>query len=499
MARRSFFPIENFGRSSHYQLLPFHFIRLSPETELLVNSVGEYLYAPAGSVAKIGRRQLEPHSELYLDLRAKQFIHDDASSPLLDILATKYRTKRSFLDGFTQLHIFVTTLRCEHSCPYCQVSRQCEDRSRYDMTPQAADGFLDLMFRSPAENLTLEFQGGEPLLNFPLIRHITENAEKRAAGRNLRIVIATNLALLTDEVLEYAREHDIYLSTSLDGPADLHNANRPRPGGNSHELLVQNLQRARKVLGHDKVSALMTTTRNSLERGREIVDEYLRLGFRSIFLRRLSPYGFAVKTARAIGYETERFLDFYFNTLDYILQLNRQGVHLEEAYAKLLLTKILTPFPVGYVDLQSPAGAGIGVAVYNYDGKIYASDESRMLAEMGDDTFVLGQVDVHHYEQIFGGPKMVQTVRDSCLEAIPGCSDCAFQTYCGADPVFNYATQSDLMGRRPSNGFCQANMAILKYLFGLLQNADRQLMRIFLSWVREVSQEEMGEGTPCLN
>jgi hypothetical protein len=38
-------------------------------------------------------------------------VFDGESSPLLDVLATKYRTKRSFLDGFTKLHIFVTTLR----------------------------------------------------------------------------------------------------------------------------------------------------------------------------------------------------------------------------------------------------------------------------------------------------------------------------------------------------------------------------------------------------
>src|SRR5437763_7872959 len=92
------------------------------------------------------------------------FCSNDSSSPLLDVLATKYRTKRSFLEGFTKLHIFVTTLRCEHSCVYCQVSRQTLDRKRFDMSRETADRSLDLMFRSPASHLTLEFQGGEPLL-----------------------------------------------------------------------------------------------------------------------------------------------------------------------------------------------------------------------------------------------------------------------------------------------------------------------------------------------
>ena len=62
---------------------------------------------------------------------------------------------------------------------------------------------------------------------------------------------------------------------------------------------------------------------------------------------------------------------------------------------------MLTPFDTGYVDLMSPAGIGIGAVVYNYDGDVYASDESRMLAEMDDKTFCMGNVHQHSYEELF--------------------------------------------------------------------------------------------------
>src|SRR2546425_265282 len=88
---------------------------------------------------------------------------------VLDMAATKLRTKKSFLNGFTKLHMFVLTLRCEHSCLYCQVSRQTEDRVRYDMSRETADKALDVMFSSPSPFLTLEFQGGEPFLAFSLM------------------------------------------------------------------------------------------------------------------------------------------------------------------------------------------------------------------------------------------------------------------------------------------------------------------------------------------
>src|SRR4051794_28534592 len=126
------------------------------------------------------------------------------------------------------------------------------------------------------------------------------------------------------------------------------------------------------LLGRDAVSALMTTTAKSLTIPTEIIDEYLSQGFRSIFLRPISPYGFALKSAAKIGYSSAAFLAFYEEGLRYILDLNRQGIGFREEFAAIVLRKALTPFPTGYVDLQSPAGLGITVIVYNYDGDVYA-------------------------------------------------------------------------------------------------------------------------------
>jgi sulfatase maturation enzyme AslB (radical SAM superfamily) len=73
----------------------------------------------------------------------------------------------AFLRQVTPLHLFVVTLRCEHSCPYCQVSRQSTDRSRFDMSEETAQRALKIALDSPSARIKIEFQGGEPLLNFP--------------------------------------------------------------------------------------------------------------------------------------------------------------------------------------------------------------------------------------------------------------------------------------------------------------------------------------------
>jgi radical SAM protein with 4Fe4S-binding SPASM domain len=225
----------------------------------------------------------------------------------------------------------------------------------------------------------------------------------------------------------------------------------------------------------------MTTTKRSLGRVRDIIDEYVAQGFRGIFLRPMSPYGFAVKTKWFRAYDADEWIQFYFVGLDYILTLNRSGYDFTEFYAATILAKMLTPFEPGYVDLRSPAGIGIAAIVYNYDGEVYASDESRMLAEMGDKTFRIGNVHSNSYEEIILSDALLGPIEESFAASAPMCSDCAFEPFCGADPVFHHATQGDFVGRKPLSSFCERNMAIFRRLISLMRSDD-EVRRLFVRW-----------------
>jgi len=143
---------------------------------------------------------------------------------------------------------------------------------------------------------------------------------------------------------------------------------------------------------------------------------------------------------------------------------------------------MLTPWATGYVDLQSPAGIGISAIVFNYDGDIYASDESRMLAEMGDKTFRLGNVLRDRFEDVMRSPVLVGALRETMTEGMPMCADCAFLPYCGSDPVFHHATQGDIVGHKPTSSFCVKQMAVTRHLVSLLED-DPSAARILRSWV----------------
>lgn len=465
-----------------YHLLPFRFIRLK-DKEIIVNEVGDYLITENHTVSRIVNRKILPDEELYKDLVSSFIISENPIPSLIDNYAIRLRTKKAFLDGFTSLHIFVLTIRCNQNCIYCQASSKESNDTIYDIKKDDLLNAIDLMFKSPSPSITMEFQGGEPSLVPELFNFAIEVAERKNLiyKKEITYVLCTNSINLSDDTLAICSKYHVLISTSLDGPASLHNHNRGK--SNSYSQVITGIKKARNILGHDRVSALMTVSEYSLKYSKEIIDSYIQNGFHNIFIRPLNPYGFATKNENWDLYYS-KFVDFYKKSLNYIIELNKNGVFFIEEFTSIILRKILTPFPVGFVDLQSPSGIINSVIVYNYDGYVYASDESRMLAEYNDFTFRLGHVS-DKYEIIFYGKKSQDLSNLWATEIIAGCSDCAFSSYCGADPVRNHSTQGDPYGFRPTSSFCKKHKEIITFIFELLIKRREEVMPIFKKWLRK--------------
>ncbi|MDD7287906.1 MAG: His-Xaa-Ser system radical SAM maturase HxsB [Succinivibrio sp.] len=471
-----------------YQLLPFNFERFDENRVFISNFVGEYVLISNEDFEAFINNQISPKDDLFLDLESKQIITRDNVSDVIKMLATKYRTKKSILNDFTTLHMVVPTLRCNSSCIYCQVARKNFDDHSCEMTKETAKKVIDIIFSSPSPNIKIEFQGGEPTCYFEMVKFLIEEAEYKNAykRKNLEFVICTNLTLLTEEKVRYLKKHHCYISTSLDGPEFLHNLNRPlQSGENYYALFKKQVEMVRSVWGDcDCISALMTTTKTTLDYITEVVDEYVSLGFNSIFIRSLNPYGFAKQRREQISYSVEDFLQSYKKGLDYIIDLNKKGTFFVEGFAALLLRRILTPFATGFVDLQSPAGVGIACAIYDYDGNVFVSDEARMMARFKNYTFKLGNVNTDSYQSMFNGELLHTITANACTECLPECSYCPYQQYCGADPVRNLSEQGDMVGIRSSNEMCIRTKGIIKYLIELIERHDPELNKIFWSWIR---------------
>lgn len=212
-----------------YQLLPFRFERFNDNQYLLTNEVGEYIFLSNDDLHVFVNGELDEHSDLFYDLASKQIATADKVEDVVQMLATKFRTKKSILRDFTSLHMIVPTLRCNSSCIYCQVARKNMDDHSADMTKKTAKNVVKTIFQSPSPCIKIEFQGGDPSTDFDMVKYIIEEAEWQNLfkKRELDFVICTNLTLLNEDMVRYLKKHKCMISTSLDGPKDLHDMNRP--------------------------------------------------------------------------------------------------------------------------------------------------------------------------------------------------------------------------------------------------------------------------------
>jgi His-Xaa-Ser system radical SAM maturase HxsB len=416
------------------------------------------------------------------------------SKPRVDVLADRLRSRREYLMQGPSLHIMIITLRCDQICGYCHASRANLDAEGYDMNVETARAVVDRIFETSSPSITIEFQGGEPLVNWPVLVETVRyaNEKNRSAGKALMFSLVTNLSRMDEEKAEFLLDNGVMICTSFDGPREVHEQNRHLARASSYDEAVRwirELNRRYATRGLDTglayVNALLTVTRATLQKPREVVDEYVALGLKAIHLRPLNPFGFAAQTWAKIGYTAEEYLAFYTAALDRVLELNRGGVEILEKKLALYLQKIFTDVDPNYMELRSPCGAGLGQMAYNYDGKIYTCDEGRMIGKMGDDIFQIGHAVENTHADVVGHETVRAMAAASYLDAVPGCSDCAYNPYCGVCPIYNYVAQGDLFGKMPGSDWCKISMGICDHLFARLAVEGEALRTLLERWTRE--------------
>ena len=460
---------------------------------LLTNDWGRYVTLPPEKFHQFLAGKISASDPLGKELESNGFVRDRLD---FSRLAKNYRTRNAFLWQGPSLHILVVTLRCNHKCLYCHSSAVAPADASRDMSFETAKAAVDMIFQSPSPSLVIEFQGGEPLLNWPVVRFVIRyaKAKNKVVGKNLQLALVTNMSLMDEKKLKFLLDSEVSLCTSLDGPRELHEKNRIYLGGSSYDRAAFWIREISRRYGSEqapkrkvyKPSALMTTTRLSLPLWRSIVDEYVQLGMEGIFLRPLSPIGYAKRVWPKIGYSGEEFVAFYRQALDYILKINLDGREFMERMTTIALAKILKQKDPGFVDLRSPCGAGIGQMAYNYDGSVYTCDEGRMVAHQGNELFRIGDV-AGGYDQAVSS----QSCRSMCvvsnLETQPSCRQCVYKPYCGICPVHNYEAQGSLCGNMPSSDYCAVHKGIFSVIFERLE--DPRSRSVFESWTRERVEE----------
>lgn len=450
---------------------------------LITNDIWKYYFLSGDSFSLFIQGKYK-FIDWYQDLIEKGFIK---TSHYEDELTHKFRWRTTFIGTGPALHMIVVTLRCNHHCKYCHAAVAPEDASWYDMDQETAKKAVDAIMYTNSSNITIEFQWGEALLNWEIVQYIIEYASEQGMylNKNITYTLVTNLTLMTEEKLEWLLDRWVNICTSLDGDKVIHNSNRTWYDWDSFDKVSYWIKRVNDEMqsrGMWNIWALLTTTKETLSRSKEIVDAYVDLWLNGIFLRWLNPYGFAASDIKSLWYSSEQWLKFYSETLDYIIELNKKGTDFREYITSVYLMKIFMDFDPAYMDIRSPSGIAVWWVSYNYDGKVYASDESRMLGRMWIDDFFMTDLKdswQETYLAMMNSDITKIAVQASTLDGLPWYNDHVYKPYLWVDILHNFKQTGNIYVPLVKDEKTKIQIGILDIIFKKLQDPEESMI---LQW-----------------
>lgn len=135
-----------------------------------------------------------------------------------------------YLDRKLNMITLQVTQQCNLRCEYCVYSGGYQNRTHsqqsmdFDTAKRSIDFYIEHSVDS--EFISIGFYGGEPLIEFELIKKCILYAESLSEGKKLIFTMTTNGTLLKEEIVQFLEEHEVGIRISLDGPKEVHDKNR---------------------------------------------------------------------------------------------------------------------------------------------------------------------------------------------------------------------------------------------------------------------------------
>ncbi len=178
------------------------------------------------------------------------------------------------------LHVAHT---CNLNCSYCFASQGKYQGERAVMSLEVGKRALDFLIENSGNrtNLEVDFFGGEPLMNFDVVKELVKYARVREkeAGKNFRFTLTTNGLLIDDDVIDFANREMSNVVLSLDGRKEVHDRFRVDYAGNgSWEKIVPKFQKLVSARGGKNYYMRGTFTHANPDFLKDI-EKMLELGF----------------------------------------------------------------------------------------------------------------------------------------------------------------------------------------------------------------------------
>ena len=175
---------------------------------------------------------------------------------------------------------------CNLACKYCFAEEGEYHGRRALMSFEVGKKALDFLIENSGnrKNLEVDFFGGEPLMNWDVVKQLVEygRSKEKEYNKNFRFTMTTNGVLLNDEIMEYCNREMSNVVLSLDGRKEVNDQMRPfRNGKGSYELIVPKFQKFAKLRGEKDYYIRGTFTRNNMDFAKDVL-EFADLGFESM-------------------------------------------------------------------------------------------------------------------------------------------------------------------------------------------------------------------------
>ena len=234
----------------------------------------------AKTYPNISREELEEAYDEITSLKEEGslFTKDEYEGRVIDY------TKRPTVVKALCLHI---AHACNLSCKYCFAEEGLYHGKKAELMPyEVGKQALDFLVANSGNrrNLEVDFFGGEPLLNFDVVKQLVAYGREleKTHDKHFRFTLTTNGVLLNDEIMEFANREMDNVVLSIDGRKEIHDMMRPfQRGDGSYDIILPKFKKFADSRGQQKYYARGTFTHNNLDFSEDVL-HLADLGFKQI-------------------------------------------------------------------------------------------------------------------------------------------------------------------------------------------------------------------------
>ncbi len=174
---------------------------------------------------------------------------------------------------------------CNIRCAYCFASQGDFKGDRSLMSYEVGKKALDLLVANSGNrrNLEVDFFGGEPLMNFEVVKQLVAYGRSIESehNKNFRFTLTTNGVLLNDEIIDYVNEHMSNVVLSIDGRKEVNDKMRYTiSGGGTYDIIVEKFKRLVEKRAGKSYYVRGTFTKHNLDFAKDVI-HLADLGFKS--------------------------------------------------------------------------------------------------------------------------------------------------------------------------------------------------------------------------